>query len=245
LVDLIASDLGINADTIQNLDLYMADSNPACYFGLNDEFISSPRLDNLCSSFHSLNALMETENTGKYINMVASNIIIQALERIFKLLSGDLKIPDAFEKMVQKSFVISADMAHGLHPNYSEKHQSNHRTEINKGVILKTNVGQSYATDSVSASIVRILAEKVNVPVQDFIVRNDSPCGTTIGTTLKYLGPIISGKTGIKTVDIGAPMLGMHSIRETCGVLDGLYYSNLFKSFFANYESINHDLLKG
>jgi aspartyl aminopeptidase len=245
LVDLIASDLGINADTIQNLDLYMADSNPACYFGLNDEFISSPRLDNLCSSFHSLNALMETENTGKYINMVAlfdheecgsesaqgaaSNIIIQALERIFKLLSGDLKIPDAFEKMVQKSFVISADMAHGLHPNYSEKHQSNHRTEINKGVILKTNVGQSYATDSVSASIVRILAEKVNVPVQDFIVRNDSPCGTTIGTTLKYLGPIISGKTGIKTVDIGAPMLGMHSIRETCGVLDGLYYSNLFK----------------
>jgi aspartyl aminopeptidase len=86
--------------------------------------------------------------------------------------------------MVQKSFVISADMAHGLHPNYSDKHQSNHRVEINKGIVIKTNVGQRYATDSVSASIVRILADKANVPVQDFIVKNDSPCGSTIGITL-------------------------------------------------------------
>ena len=80
--------------------------------------------------------------------------------------------------------------------------------------------------------------------MQDFIVKNDSPCGSTIGNPTTYLGPIISSKTGIKTVDLGAPMLGMHSIRETCGVLDGLYYSNLFKSFFANYESINHTLLQ-
>jgi len=198
LIDLISNDLGINADTILDFDLYFADSNPAGYFGLNDEYISSPRLDNLFSSFHSINALLESENHGKFINMVAlfdheecgsesaqgasSNIINQALERIFKLMSGDLKNSDGYEKMVQKSFVISADMAHGLHPNYSDKHQSNHRVEINKGIVIKTNVSQRYATDSASASIIRIVAEKASVPVQDFIVKNDSPCGTTIGT---------------------------------------------------------------
>lgn len=198
LVDLIANDLGINANTIMDFDLYFADSNPAGYFGLNDEYISSPRLDNLFSSFHSMNALIESENVGRYINMVAlfdheecgsesaqgagSNIIHQAIERIFKLMSGDLKTSDGFEKLVQKSFVISADMAHGLHPNYSDKHQSNHRVEINKGIVIKTNVNQRYATDSASAAIIQIIAEKANVPVQDFIVKNDSPCGSTIGT---------------------------------------------------------------
>jgi aspartyl aminopeptidase len=72
-------------------------------------------------------------------------------------------------------------MSHGLHPNYSEKHQVNHRIEINKGIAVKINTNQRYATDSISASILRILAEKANVPLQDFIVKNDSPCGTTIG----------------------------------------------------------------
>lgn len=74
------------------------------------------------------------------------------------------------------------------------------------------------------------------MPIQDFIVKNDSPCGSTIG-------PILSSKTGIKTIDIGAPMLGMHSIRETCGVIDGFHYQNLFKGFFNHYESIKHTLL--
>lgn len=121
----------------------MADSTPASYFGIHDEYISSPRLDNLYSSFHSIVSLIDTENVGSYINMVAlfdheecgsesaqgagSNIIHQALQRIYKLLSEGVKHGDAFEKIVQRSFAISADMAHGLHPNYSEKHQCNHR----------------------------------------------------------------------------------------------------------------------
>jgi aspartyl aminopeptidase len=87
--------------------------------------------------------------------------------------------------------------------------------------VIKTNVNQRYATDSVSAALMRIIAWKCEVPLQDFIVKNDSLCGSTIG-------PIIASKTGIKTVDIGAPMLGMHSIRETCGILDGYYYKKLF-----------------
>lgn len=82
----------------------------------------------------------------------------------------------------------------------------------------------------------RIIAEKSEVPIQDFIVRNDSPCGSTIG-------PILSSGTGMKAIDIGVPMLGMHSIRETCGVLDTVYYYELFKAFYQHYETINHDLL--
>lgn len=107
---------------------------------------------------------------------------------------------------------------------------------MNKGVAIKTNYNQRYATDSVSSGILKIIAQKSEVPIQDFIVKNDSPCGSTIG-------PILASKTGIKTIDIGAPMLGMHSIRETCGVIDGYYYHLLFKGFFQKYETINHTLL--
>ena len=91
-------------------------------------------------------------------------------------------------------------------------------------------------TDTVGASILRAIAEKADVPIQDFIVKNDSPCGSTIG-------PMMAAKAGIKTVDIGGPMLGMHSIRETCGVIDLLYYRRLFLSFFDNYSDIPTDLL--
>ena len=102
--------------------------------------------------------------------------------------------------------------------------------------MIKTNFNQRYITDLVSTSILRILAEKGKVPIQDFIVRNDSPCGSTIG-------PILASGTGMKAIDIGIPMLGMHSIRETCGVIDTVYYFELFKVFYEQYETINHDLL--
>lgn len=91
-------------------------------------------------------------------------------------------------------------------------------------------------TDTVSATIVRALADKVGVPMQDFIVKNDSACGSTIG-------PMMAAKAGIKTADIGAPMLGMHSIRETCGVIDLVYYRRLFLSFLDDYSSISNSLL--
>ena len=92
-------------------------------------------------------------------------------------------------------------------------------------------------TDTVSATIVRALADKVGVPMQDFIVKNDSACGSTIG-------PMMAAKAGIKTADIGAPMLGMHSIRETCGVIDLVYYRRLFLSFLQDYSSISNTLLQ-
>lgn len=102
--------------------------------------------------------------------------------------------------------------------------------------MLKTNANQRYMTDTVSATLLRHLALKADVPMQDFIVKNDSMCGSTIG-------PMMAAKAGIKTADIGAPMLGMHSIRETCGVIDLVYYRRLFKAFFEQYGSIQTTLL--
>lgn len=126
-------------------------------------------------------------------------------------------------------------MAHGLHPNYQEKHQPNHAPRIHQGIVLKTNANQRYMTDIIGATVIRAVAEPAGVPIQDFMVKNDSVCGSTIG-------PMMASKAGIKTVDIGAPMLGMHSIRETCGVVDLLYYKRLFNAFFKDYARLPETL---
>jgi len=260
LLDLITNDTGIEAKDIIDLDFVFADSQPAALLGIYDEFISSPRLDNLFSSYNALNAIIVPESVSEsFVNVIclfdheeigsesaqgaASNLLLQNLKRIYGVMerehfgekSKEIH-PDSFEKAVQNSFFISADMAHSIHPNYSEKHQQNHQPKINQGIVLKINANQRYATDGVSGGIIRILADMAKIPIQDFVVKNDSPCGSTIG-------PIVSAKTGIKTVDIGAPQLSMHSIREICGVLDAYYYDRLFKEFFSSYEKIDQKLL--
>ena len=141
-----------------------------------------------------------------------------------------------YYRAIRQSFLISADMAHGVHPNYSDKHQPQHAPRIHEGIVLKTNSNQRYATDTVSSTLLRVIAERSGVPLQDFIIKNDGACGSTIG-------PLMAAKAGIKTVDIGAPMLGMHSIRETCGVIDLVHYKNLFVGFFNHYGSIQSTLL--
>lgn len=156
--------------------------------------------------------------------------------RVFESLAlGGFKLSDYY-RAIRQSFLISADMAHGVHPNYSEKHQPLHAPKIHQGIALKINANQRYMTDTVGSAILRTVAEQAGVPLQEFIVKNDSPCGSTIG-------PMMAAKAGIKTVDIGAPMLGMHSIRETCGVIDLVHYRKLFNSFFTNYSSIPTALL--
>lgn len=102
----------------------------------------------------------------------------------------------AFERAMTKSLLISADMAHALHPNYPEKHEDQHRPMMNKGVVMKENANQRYATTSITMAILRQVAVKAGVPLQEFVVRNDSPCGSTIG-------PMLSAKLGLRTIDIG------------------------------------------
>lgn len=257
LLKLIAKEAEVDIKSIVDIDVYLYDSESSKLFGLNEEFISSARIDNLFSSFACLNAIIDSaENNSKstFINMITlfdheecgsqsyqgaeSLFFLETLKRIHNVMgvkSDSIKI-DSFEKALANSLLISADMAHSIHPNYSEKHQQNHQVKLNAGIALKVNNDQRYATDAVSASIIRLIAEKSDVPIQDFIVRNDSPCGSTIG-------PIVAAKAGIKTLDLGAPQLSMHSIRETTGVLDALYYDQLFKGFFKLFETIGQELL--
>ena len=185
-------------------------------------------------------ALFDHEECGSDSPQGAgSPIIFQSMYRIFKVLAEGKQVAcDGFQQAIQRSFHISADMAHAVHPNYASKHQENHAVEVNKGVVIKVNYNQRYATDLVSSSLLKAVAQKVNVPLAEFVVKNDMPCGSTIG-------PISASKTGMKTIDVGAPMWGMHSIRETCGIIDGTYYRELFKSFYANFDQIEHDLLQG
>jgi aspartyl aminopeptidase len=121
---------------------------------------------------------------------------------------------DLYEATIRKSFVLSSDQSHALHPNYASKHEKNHQPQMNAGMVIKRNSNQRYATNGVTGVIIREIARRASLPpVQEFVVRQDCGCGTTIG-------PLISSVTGMRAVDMGCPQLSMHSIRETMGVCD-------------------------
>lgn len=202
LLQMVAKSLGIDVDAITDLDFYLSDSNPGTLFGMNQEFISAPRIDNLISTFFCVKAIAaeQAHNAeSSFVNMVClfdheevgstsaqganSTLMENSLKRIFQVMSSEDNSckPDSFFKALQRSFQISSDVSHGVHPNYAEKHQTNHKVKINEGIVLKTNCNQRYATDSVSLTLLRAVADSANVPIQDFVVKNDSPCGSTIG----------------------------------------------------------------
>lgn len=163
-------------------------------------------------------------------------MMTETSKRIFDRAVCGPNSEDMYKACLRRSFHISADLAHAINPNYSEKHQDVHPIYMHKGVVLKVNANQSYASDAVSGSIFKHLCNSCNVPVQEFIVRCDSLCGTTIG-------PLVATNTGIKTVDIGIGQHAMHSIRETCATTDLLYYYQLMKNFFTEYPKMDKKIL--
>ena len=136
------------------------------------------------------------------------------------------------ERTVRNSFLVSADMAHALHPNYMDKHEDNHQPKMHKGMVVKHNANQRYATTAVTAYLFRECAKMENVPTQDFVVRNDMGCGSTIG-------PIIAAGVGIRTVDVGIPQLSMHSVREMCGTEDIDICFRHFTAFYQNFSAVD------
>ncbi|CAL5202830.1 unnamed protein product [Lathyrus oleraceus] len=255
LLQLLASKLECEPDDICDFELQACDTQPSLIAGAAKEFVFSGRLDNLCMSFCSLKALIDATSSDSNleeepgIRMVAlfdheecgsnsaqgagSPVVLDALSRITYSFSPNSKL---LEKAVQKSFLVSADMAHALHPNYMDRHEENHQPKLHGGLVIKQNANQRYATNAVTSFIFREIASKHNLPVQDFVVRNDMACGSTIG-------PILASGIGIRTVDVGAPQLSMHSIREMCAVDDVKYSYEHFKAFFQEFSLLDANIV--
>ncbi|CAD6927979.1 unnamed protein product [Tilletia controversa] len=272
-LELIANELSVPVEAIQDFELSLYDVQPAAIGGLNNEFIHSPRLDNQMSCFCATEALInslspsstdsKTTSTDEPLSLSSSiraialfdneevgsvsthgaesNMLASTVRRLASMPIEGIEIQEsewrsatAFERAIAKSFLISSDMAHGFHPNYSSSYEDNHRPRINGGPVIKTNAKQRYASTAPTTFLLRRLAKLADVPLQEFEVRNDMPCGSTIG-------PMMS-KTGIRTVDLGNPQLSMHSIRETCGSGDVELKIRLFESFFNRFEGVDGEL---
>ena len=216
--------------------------------GAKKEFIYGPRLDNLLSSYTCLIAMIKScktladdeccrvitlfdhEEIGSRSAQGADSALPgYILKRIINSIEGSENVdPCAYETAIPRSFCVSADMAHAIHPNYTEKHEERFPLSLTGGPAIKFNTNQRYATNSQTASLLRLIAEEAGVPLQEICNRNDIPCGSTIG-------PITSGGLAIPTVDIGAPQWSMHSIREMCHVRCVKQCEDLFTHFFDTF----------
>jgi len=232
LKDQLLRESAVVADEILEYEISLYDTQTPSQIGLNEEFITSARLDNLLSCYIGLEALLnmpsgqgallvcnDHEEVGSMSAAGAQGpMLSQVMERL---------LPDAEQRhrMLANSMLISADNAHGIHPNFSDKHDSNHGPVINAGPVIKVNANQRYASNSATASVFKQLAAQVDVPVQTFVVRSDMACGSTIG-------PITAAELGVKTLDVGVPQFAMHSIREMAGVKDIAALIKILAKFF-------------
>ncbi|KAI5648444.1 hypothetical protein M9H77_34449 [Catharanthus roseus] len=257
LMQILSDELGYKIDDIVSIELNLCDTQPSCLGGANNEFIFSGRLDNLASSFCALRALVdscaspEALSNEHAIRMVAlfdneevgSNscqgagapTMFEAMRRITDCLQNHSVRENSFARAIRNSFLVSADMAHGVHPNYIDKHEENHRPELQKGLVIKHNANQRYATSGVTSFLFKEVAKISNLPTQEFVVRNDMGCGSTIG-------PILASGVGIRTVDCGIAQLSMHSVREICGKKDVDIAYKHFKAFYEKFSSIDKKL---
>lgn len=245
LLEAVCSESKKSPSQIVNIDLCLYDTQPATISGVCAEFIHSARLDNLFMSYCALQSLIESvdsgldgtgirtailfdhEEIGSQSAQGADSSIIEIIfRRIIASLEPGKNVFETFARIISRSLLVSADMAHAVHPNYPEKHEECHRPRMHKGLVIKYNSNQRYATSARTAAYFKTLAARADVPVQEFMVRNDSPCGSTIG-------PILSSKLGIPAIDVGVAQLSMHSIREMAGIEDVANSINLFNAFYS------------
>ena len=237
LLKVICTELSIDKNDILDFDLYLADATPACTFGVHEEFISSGRLDDLSMCYAGLEALIGTEEsdttkvlaifdneeTGSQTKQGAgSPFLASILKRIAMSQSGS---DEAFYQGVERAFMISADNAHGWHPNYSEKYDHTNHPLLGGGPVIKFNAAQKYASDAVSASVFAQICAEAGVPCQRFVNHSDVAGGSTLGN-------ILASSLPLRGVDMGNPILAMHSCRETGSVIDHLYCVKAFSQFF-------------
>jgi aspartyl aminopeptidase len=212
---------------VLDYELCFYDSQPACLTGIDGEFISSARLDNLLSCYAGLQAILDCdpamssllicndhEEVGSMSAAGAQGPLLRSV--LERLTSG----PTAFAAMIDRSMMISTDNAHGVHPNFADVHDENHGPLLNEGPVIKINANQRYASNSETSALFRQLCAEQDVPVQSFVVRSDMACGSTIG-------PITAAEIGVRTLDVGVPQFAMHSIRELAGARDACNLSRV------------------
>ena len=226
LLEELAQVAGVDPAAVLGHDLVLADTQPAARTGADDSWIAAPRLDDLgCCHSGSL-ALIAAEPAAHTAVFVANDheevgsgsaegargsFLADVLARLVAA-TGDSD-PQALHRATARSMLVSADMAHAVHPNYADRHEPSHLPALGGGPVLKVNANQAYATDARSGGWFTARCAEAGVPVQHFVTRADLPCGSTIG-------PLTATRLGISTVDVGAPMLAMHSCRELASVVD-------------------------
>jgi len=231
-VDALQRELPEGANLL-DFDVQLFDAQPAQLGGLDNEWIFSGRLDNL-SSCHAVAVAMASAPVPEKDYLVAaffnneevgSETREGAAGNFLKSVLDELAVP-AGASSLTGSLALSIDMAHAEHPNFTQKHDQNHAPILGGGIVLKTNSQKRYASDVFSNAQFKLLCKQAGVPYQTFVMRNDMPCGSTVG-------PTVSAMLGIPTVDIGEPMLSMHSIREMTAVKDHEDMIKLLSAFFA------------
>ena len=233
---LLSELLKVRKEDILSFELSLYDIQPASALGKNNEFVVSARLDNLYSCYCALSALLmdsETESPQTRMgvcfdheeigSMTTQGARSSFVSSLFKRLN---KIDShSYERSCARSMLISADMAHAVHPNFSEKHEPQHFPQMNAGPVIKINAQGRYATNGSSEALFEQICREGEIPVQKFVNRTDLACGSTIG-------PFVSGSLGVQTVDVGAAMLSMHSVREMGGTFDIEWLTEAFRGFY-------------
>ena len=238
LLNLISEELKVEKQNILDFDLYLYDATPACLVGLNDEFVSSGRLDDLSMVHAGLQAMLsasrspevtqvlavfDNEETGSQTKQGAASPFLSAmLQRIVQAQGGS---PDDYFRAVEQAFMVSADNAHAWHPNYSEKYDPTNHPQMGGGPVVKINAAQKYATDASSASVFAEVCHEAGVPCQYFVNHSDVAGGSTLGN-------ILASSLPVRGVDMGNPIWAMHSCRETGSVADHNYCIKAFTKFY-------------
>lgn len=238
---LLGTALELEPEDVLSWDAMLHDAQPARLVGLDEQFVSAARLDNLCSCFTGLTGLLarlerreplenvaalaffDHEEVGSTSARGAQGAFLRdVLERAVAARGGGR---EEFLRALAGSLCLSADMAHATHPNYPEKHEPEHPVRLNGGPAIKSNVNLRYASDGESEAQFLAACERAAVPCQRYVHRGDMPCGSTIG-------PLTAASLGIRTVDVGNPELAMHSARELCGAHDPWLLARAMEAFF-------------
>ncbi len=235
----LADELDVTKEEILDYELYIYNSEQGCIMGLNDDIISSPRLDNITSVEAILNGITSDDKDNKAVIKGAvlfdneeigsrskqgadSELLSIIIERLYSCLGFS---KEEYLSAIVNGFMLSIDVAHGLHPNHSEKADITNINMLNQGIVFKRACSQTYGTDSQSIAIAEQICRQSDIPYQKFASRSDATTGSTLGNIAnKYLP--------MRTVDVGVPILAMHSARETMGVKDQLYMEQFVKSFY-------------